>query len=175
MMFFLRQAAYSIAIYLCWLELVVIAYNLQRKFLPMFGAGKDDKINKAPALKDIDKALAARKQSLFMDYETYHPNYRWLYFVYCPLKWLFLGLDWYRLQPIWQGLSRYEKVEMETFTKSRYMKRLKVIVGGRIRYLGHIGSKEKLDVWFQQFFLRFIREALFVFPTENLYIFDWRV
>ena len=75
-MFFLRQAAYSIVIYLYWLELVVIAYDLQRKFLPIFGAGKDDKINKASTLKDIDEALAARKHSLFMDYENYHPNYR---------------------------------------------------------------------------------------------------
>ena len=130
MMFFRRQAAYSIAIYVRWLELVLIAYELQRKFLPIFGAGKDDKINKAPTLKDIDEALAARKHSLFMDYETYHPNYRWLYFVYCPLKWLFLGLDWYRPQPIWQRLNRYGKVDVKTFTKSRYMKGLKVIVGG---------------------------------------------
>ena len=127
MMFFLRQAAYSIAIYPCWLKLLLSPYDLQRKFLPIFGAGKDDKINKAPTLKDSDEALAARKHGLFMDYENYHPNYRWLYFVYCPLKWLFLGLDWCRLQPIWQRLIRYEKVELETFTTSRYMKGLKVI------------------------------------------------
>ena len=70
MMFFRRQAAYSIAIYVRWLKLLIIAYDLQRKFLPIFGAGKDDKINKAPTLKDIDKALAVRKHSLFMDYEN---------------------------------------------------------------------------------------------------------
>ena len=96
----LRQSAYSLALLFSWLEIISAFYEFQRRVGPLLKAGKDDALANAPTLKQVNEEMAKRKHGLFMEYDKFAPEYKFLYFIYCPAKWAFMALDWYKLRPI---------------------------------------------------------------------------
>ena len=174
LMFFLRRSSYVLAMFLTLMEFLGVIYDAQRKLMPLF---QDEKLLKARTLKEFEAAYAEKKYGLFMEKESFDPDYRFIYYLYWPWKKGFLLIDRYKLLPIWTKLTRFgDGIEVKTLTKSRYHKGMKVIVGGtRLRWPGFIGSRDKADFWIQNFVYEFSRDALLAFATGNLYIFGWRV
>ena len=170
-MAFLRRTSWHIALLIGAVELVDVLNEIIRKLLPLF----DDE-DTPSNYREFVASQKKRKQSLFFEYDDFHPGYKPLFFIYRPIAWALFAIDKYRLLPIWTRLTRIGKVEVKTINKSKYYKGMKVIVGGtRIRYPGVIGALEKPNVWLPTFVLDVLRSFFMAFATGNLYIFNWRV
>ena len=76
----LRQSAYRLALLLSWLEIISAFYEFQRRVGPLLKAGKDDALANAPTLKQVNEEMAKRKHGLFMEYDKFAPEYKFLYF-----------------------------------------------------------------------------------------------
>lgn len=62
-MYGLRHSAYALAMLLSFVEFMQMAYDLQRKLMPLLNG---DKLSKARTLKEFQSAYALKKHGLFM-------------------------------------------------------------------------------------------------------------
>ena len=82
-MYTLRHSAYGLALCCSFMEFLSVLNDLLRKMLPLF---QTDELSQARTIKEFEAAYAKKKHGLFMNYENFDPKYRFLYFLYCPLK-----------------------------------------------------------------------------------------
>ena len=120
---FAAYLSWHLALLIGAVKLVDVLNEVIHRLLPLF----DDE-DTPSNYREFVASQKKRKQSLFFEYDDFHPGYKPLFFIYRPIAWALFAIDKYRLLPIWTRLTRIGKVEVKTITKSKYHKE-KLLLG----------------------------------------------